>query len=49
MSAAVGYKGPTDIVVFGFPFEAIISESHRNEIMTAIMEFFEKPMTQTSQ
>lgn len=38
-SAAVGYKGNHKSVIFGFPFETILSESDRNRIMKAVLEF----------
>lgn len=38
-SAAVGYKGDYGIVTFGFPFETIIDEKDRNEIMNSILKY----------
>ena len=41
-SAAVAYSGKYKTVVMGFPFEAILSEAQRNELMNWILEFFER-------
>jgi len=40
-SAAIAASGESNIVVFGFPFEAILSESTRNEVMASILDFLE--------
>jgi hypothetical protein len=40
MSAAVGYQGDTDVIVFGFPFETILDAKARDDIMAAILEWF---------
>jgi hypothetical protein len=39
-SAAVGYKGDYDVVVFGFPFETILKSEIRNDLMKAIIKYF---------
>jgi len=39
-SAAVAHSGDSKIMVFGFPFETIISQTHRDEVMKSILEFF---------
>ncbi|MCB9500384.1 MAG: xanthan lyase [Deferribacteres bacterium] len=41
ISAAVGYKGRCDIVLFGFPFETILGQSQRDAVMRAVMKWFE--------
>jgi hypothetical protein len=40
MSAAVAYDGPYNVVVFGFPFETILYDESRNQIMKAVFDFF---------
>jgi len=40
-SAAIAASGESNIVVFGFPFESILSESSRDEVMAAILKFLE--------
>jgi hypothetical protein len=40
MSAAVAYKGPYKVVIFGFPFETILDPDSRNMTMKAIFTFF---------
>lgn len=40
-SAAVGFKEGRGVVVFGFPFETIIDEAKRNEIMKAVIDYLE--------
>ena len=40
MSAAVAYDGPYKVVVFGFPFETILYDKSRNQIMKAVFDFF---------
>lgn len=42
ISAAVAYKGKYKIVAFGFPFETIEKQEHRNDIMKNIMDFLIK-------
>ena len=39
-SAAVAHTGETNIIVFGFPFETIVSGKQRDEVMHAILNFF---------
>jgi hypothetical protein len=39
-SAAVGYKNNYGVVVFGFPFETILKPEVRNELMRAIIKYF---------
>ncbi|MBN2417341.1 fibronectin type III domain-containing protein [bacterium] len=39
-SAAVAFKGDSDIIIFGFPFETIISEADRNAVMKAVFNYF---------
>lgn len=41
-SAGVIYNGIYKTVILGFPFETIISEKERNQLMEQIIEFFEK-------
>ena len=41
-SAAVGYQGNHRTVIFGFPFETIIGEPERAEVMRAVLEFLEQ-------
>jgi hypothetical protein len=41
-SAAVGYQGNHRTVIFGFPFETILGESERAEVMRAVFEFLEQ-------
>jgi hypothetical protein len=40
-SAAVGYKGNYGIVVLGFPFETILGEKNRIEVMNTILNYLE--------
>ncbi len=40
-SAAIGYKGDYGVVSFGFPFETILSEKNRIEIMKSVLNYFE--------
>jgi len=42
-TAAVQYSGTYKAVTFGFPFEAIGSQSERNQVMGAVMNFFGAP------
>ena len=42
ISAGVLYKGINKIVILGFPYETIISESERNLMMKNILDFFKK-------
>jgi hypothetical protein len=41
-SAGVAYHGVYKTVVLGFPFETIVSETDRNEVMKGVIEFFIK-------
>ncbi len=38
-SAAVGYNDKYGIVSFGFPFETILGENNRNEVMKSVMRY----------
>ncbi|NQV40952.1 MAG: xanthan lyase [Candidatus Marinimicrobia bacterium] len=40
-SAAVAASGAYKIVVFGFPFESILSKTSRNEVMASILKFLD--------
>jgi len=40
MSAAVAYNGPYKVVIFGFPFEVILSKEARNKTMQGVFDFF---------
>ncbi len=40
-SAAIASRGASNVVIFGFPFETITSETARNEVMTSVLQFFE--------
>lgn len=40
-SAAVGYRGKHRVVAFGFPFETILSDSDRDFVMQAVLDYFE--------
>ncbi|HRR62623.1 MAG TPA: fibronectin type III domain-containing protein [Paludibacteraceae bacterium] len=42
LSAAVAYDGNYKVCAFGFPFETIISENDRQNIMESILSFFTK-------
>jgi hypothetical protein len=42
ISAGVYNKGENKTVVLGFPFETIVKESERNELMEAILNTFNK-------
>ncbi len=41
-SAAIAHAGEAKIVVFGFPFESIVSNKSRAEVMQAVLTFFRK-------
>ncbi|NQV29738.1 MAG: xanthan lyase [Candidatus Marinimicrobia bacterium] len=41
-SAAVAHTGTSNVIVFGFPFETIVKEKHRDEMMLAILNFFKQ-------
>jgi len=38
-SAAIAYKGKYKIVAMGFPFETIINETDRNNLMYSVLQF----------
>jgi len=38
-SAATGYKGRHRVVVFGFPFETILGQADRDEVMREVLKF----------
>ncbi|MEO8231553.1 MAG: xanthan lyase [Ignavibacteriota bacterium] len=40
-SAAIGYKDKYGVVSFGFPFETILGETQRNEMMKSVMMYLE--------
>ncbi|NQT61436.1 MAG: N-acetylmuramoyl-L-alanine amidase [Candidatus Marinimicrobia bacterium] len=40
-SAAIAASGESNIVVFGFPFESIISETSRDEVMASVLKFLD--------
>ncbi|AFH49006.1 Fibronectin type IIii domain protein [Ignavibacterium album JCM 16511] len=40
-SAAVGFREGRGVVVFGFPFETILDETKRNEVMKAVLDYLE--------
>ena len=40
VSAGVGYKGNYNTVILGFPFETIISEIKRDQLMRSVFDFF---------
>jgi len=40
-SSAVGYKGDYGVVIFGFPFETILGENPRAEIMKAVLNYLD--------
>lgn len=42
MNAGVAYDGDQRIIVLGFPFESIIGESNRAQVMNGIMNFLVK-------
>jgi hypothetical protein len=39
MSAAIGYRGAYNLVAMGFPFETVLNEDHRINLMKAILRF----------
>ena len=39
-SAAVAFKGDYTVVVFGFPFETILSQRDRDRVMLGVFEYF---------
>ena len=41
ISAAIGYKGQYRLVIFGFPFETILSLEQRREIMQAVLTYLD--------
>ncbi|MFV0391845.1 MAG: fibronectin type III domain-containing protein [Paludibacteraceae bacterium] len=38
--AGIAYKGEYGVCAFGFPFETIVSENDRNELMKSVLQFF---------
>jgi hypothetical protein len=40
MSAAIAYNGPYKVVIFGFPFETILTEQSRSKTIAAVFDFF---------
>ncbi len=40
-SAAIAASGASNIVAFGFPFESILSETSRNEVMASVLSFLD--------
>jgi hypothetical protein len=40
-SSAIGYKDVYGVVVFGFPFETIIGENKRIEVMNSVLKYLE--------
>ena len=40
-SAAIAASGESNIIVFGFPFESILSESGRDEVMASVLKFLD--------
>jgi len=40
-SAAVGSRGESNVVVFGFPFETIQTENGRNQLMKSVLSYLE--------
>lgn len=40
-SAAIAASGESNIVVFGFPFESILTETSRDEVMAAVLKFLD--------
>jgi len=41
-SAGVAYNGTNKIVMLGFPFETIINEKQRDQLMDQILRFLKK-------
>ena len=41
-SAGIGYKNQYGIIAFGFPFETIISEGSRTQLMRSILTYLIK-------
>jgi hypothetical protein len=41
--AAVGARGESGVVVFGFPFETIETERRREEVMGAVVQYLLGP------
>jgi hypothetical protein len=39
-SAAAGYKGDYNVIVFGFPFETILTKQMRIEVMKEVLRYF---------
>ncbi|MCH8121709.1 MAG: fibronectin type III domain-containing protein [Bacteroidetes bacterium] len=40
-SAAVGSRGNSNVVIFGFPFETILTETGRNQLMKSVLSYLE--------
>ncbi|MBT3228931.1 MAG: xanthan lyase [Candidatus Marinimicrobia bacterium] len=40
-SAAIAATGETNIVVFGFPFESILSKTNRDKVMASVLKFLD--------
>ncbi|NQV16648.1 xanthan lyase [bacterium] len=41
-SAAVAYTGSSNIIIFGFPFETILSEASRHKVMHTLLRSFDE-------
>ena len=39
ISAAVAFSGDYRVVVFGFPFEAILGDESKSQVMNAVLHF----------
>lgn len=42
MSAGIAYEGKYKIVLLGFPFETILGNNTKNEVLQAVLKFFQK-------
>ena len=40
ISAAVAHKGDYNVIAFGFPFETILNQGNRDEVMKAVLNYF---------
>jgi hypothetical protein len=47
MSAAVAYRDSYKVIIFGFPFEAILDSGKRTKTMAAILNYFSKEENKT--
>jgi hypothetical protein len=47
MSAAVAYSGSYNVIIFGFPFEAILDSGKRTKTMAAVLNYFRKEENKT--